>query len=156
MVDTFSPAKRSAIMARIGGKDTAPEMRVRRLLHALGFRFRLHATALPGKPDIVLPRYRKVIFVHGCFWHAHTRCRRATLPTTNAEFWTTKIGKNRMRDRRARRQLRRLGWGVLVLWQCQLSDMDFVTSQLVNFLQPASPISAAPQRVPPQSLHRGV
>jgi DNA mismatch endonuclease (patch repair protein) len=135
MVDTFSSAKRSAIMARIGGKDTAPEMRVRRLLHALGFRFRLHASALPGKPDITLPRHRKVIFVHGCFWHGHRHCRRAGLPASNAEFWKNKINKNKMRDRKVRQQLQRLGWGVLVLWQCQLADADLVTRQLMRFLQ---------------------
>ena len=134
MVDTFSPAKRSAIMSRIGGKDTLPEIRVRRLLHALGYRFRLHRKDLPGKPDIVLPRHRKVIFVHGCFWHGHPRCRRATLPTTNIEFWQTKIGKNKNRDQKAQRQLRASGWKFLVLWQCQIKDVQILADKLTAFL----------------------
>src|SRR5688572_2860168 len=100
MADTFTKAKRSEIMSHIGGKDTAPELLVRRLLHALGFRFRLHRTDLPGKPDIVLPRHRKVVLIHGCFWHSHSGCPRAALPTTNGEFWRKKIGDNQARDRR--------------------------------------------------------
>jgi DNA mismatch endonuclease, patch repair protein len=100
MADVFTPKKRSEIMSRIGGKDTAPEVRVRRLLHALGFRFRLHRSDLPGKPDIVLPRHRKIILVHGCFWHSHADCPRAALPTTNPEFWRAKVEGNVARDRR--------------------------------------------------------
>jgi DNA mismatch endonuclease (patch repair protein) len=134
MADTFTKAKRSDIMSRIGGKNTAPEMRVRRLLHALGFRFRLHRDDLQGKPDIVLPRHHKVIFVHGCFWHGHPRCRRAALPTTNVEFWQKKIGGNKARDQRVRRELKKSGWDVLVLWQCQLKDADALRTRLEAFL----------------------
>src|SRR5262249_52465589 len=134
MADMFTKAKRSAIMSRISGKDTAPELRVRRLLHALGFRFRLHRDDLPGKPDIVLPRHRKIILVHGCFWHSHPGCPRAALPTTNVEFWQKKIGKNTARDQQVRNQLRELNWDVLVLWQCQLKDADALLAQLEAFL----------------------
>jgi DNA mismatch endonuclease (patch repair protein) len=134
MADTFTKAKRSEIMSRIGGKDTAPELFVRRLLHAMGYRFRLHRTDLPGKPDIVLPRHRKIILVHGCFWHGHPGCPRAALPTTNDEFWRKKIGKNTTRDQQVRAQLCQLNWDVLVLWQCQLKDADALLARLENFL----------------------
>src|SRR5947209_66183 len=119
MADTFTKAKRSEIMSRIGGKDTAPELRVRRLLHALGFRFRLHRDDLPGKPDIVLPRLRKIVLIHGCFWHCHPGCPRAALPTTNAEFWQKKIDGNQARDRRVRPELKKAGWTVPVPLQFQ-------------------------------------
>src|SRR4051794_41747802 len=127
MADVFTPQKRSEIMSRISGKDTAPEIRVRRLLHAFGFRFRLHRSDLPGKPDIVLPRHRKIVLIHGCFWHGHPSCPRAALPTTNTVFWERKIGGNMKRDRKVRRELRSLGWKVLVLWQCQLKNMELLT-----------------------------
>jgi DNA mismatch endonuclease (patch repair protein) len=134
MADTFTAAKRSEIMSRIGGKDTAPEVLVRRLLHGLGFRFRLHRKDLPGKPDIVLPRHKKLILVHGCFWHGHRDCPRAALPTTNVKFWRRKISKNIVRDRQVRKQLAELGWDVLVLWQCQLKDDAVLTDTLLSFL----------------------
>jgi DNA mismatch endonuclease (patch repair protein) len=121
-------------MSRIGGKDTAPEIRVRRLLHTLGFRFRLHRTDLPGKPDIVLPKHRAIILVHGCFWHSHSGCPRAALPKTNADFWTKKIGKNIARDEQVRVKLRELGWSVLVLWQCELAEVEAVADRLLDFL----------------------
>src|SRR3954465_5429815 len=117
-MDRISPDSRSKLMSRVSGMNTRPEIAVRHLLHALGFRFRLHRKDLPGKPDIVLPRHRKVILVHGCFWHSHPRCPGAALPTTNAEFWCTKIEKNVARDKRVRSELTGLGWDVLVLWQC--------------------------------------
>jgi DNA mismatch endonuclease (patch repair protein) len=134
MTDTFSRAKRSDIMSRIGGKDTAPELRVRRLLHVLGYRFRLYRSDLPGKPDIVLPRHRKIILVHGCFWHGHSRCPRAALPATNIEFWSAKIARNVCRDRAVKKQLLRLGWHVLVLWQCWLRDDQSLRRRLQAFL----------------------
>jgi len=135
MADVFTPEKRSAIMAKIKGGNTAPEIRVRKLLHSLGYRFRLHSRELPGKPDIVLPRHGKVIFVHGCFWHGHSRCPRATLPTTNPEFWRKKTEGNKARDRRVARKLRRMGWGVLVVWQCQTSNLDSLSKRLLRFLR---------------------
>lgn len=109
-------------MSRVRSKDTEPEMVVRRLLHHAGYRFRLHRLDLPGKPDIYLPRHRLAIFVHGCFWHAHKDCRRATLPKTRTEFWQAKIAKNVERDSQACRALVQGGHKVLELWACELSD----------------------------------
>ena len=118
MVDVHTRQQRSYNMSRIRGRNTKPELIVRSLVHQMGFRFRLHRRDLPGKPDLVLPRHRKVIFVHGCFWHRH-RCRRGqVVPQTNAEFWDAKRTGNVERDRRNLRKLRRLGWKVLVLWEC--------------------------------------
>lgn len=135
MVDVFSTAKRREIMTRIKGKNTTPELYVRRLLHALGYRFRLHRGDLYGSPDIVLPRHRKVVFVHGCFWHGHRRCNRASLPHTNRTFWRDKIEGNRSRDQRVKRQLRRLGWKVLEIWQCQLRNPVALKRRVLMFLR---------------------
>lgn len=119
MADVFSPEVRSRVMAQVRSQGTRPELAVRRELHALGYRFRLHRRDLPGRPDVVLPKYRLVIFVNGCFWHGH-RCRDGQLPTSNAEYWESKIGRNRARDRRATRELNRLGWRVQTIWTCRL------------------------------------
>ena len=135
MVDVFTPEKRSTIMASIKGGNTKPEVLVRRLLHSVGYRFRLHSDKLPGKPDIVLTKHRKIILVHGCFWHAHTGCRRAKLPSTNVRFWREKIERNQARDRRVIRKLRRMGWGVMVVWQCQTANVDRLTRRLLHFLE---------------------
>ena len=134
MADVFSPAKRSDIMSRIKGKNTTPEIHVRRLLHSLGYRFRLHVADLPGKPDIVFPRHRKVIFIHGCFWHGHKACSRGSAPSTRVEFWQHKIEGNRVRDRRIKIELRKMGWAVLEIWQCQLSRTGALTYRLLHFL----------------------
>ncbi len=134
MVDVFTPEKRSAIMASVKGGNTKPELLVRKLLHSLGYRFSLHSDKLPGKPDIVLPKHRKIILVHGCFWHAHAGCRRAKLPDTNVRFWREKIEENQTRDRKVIRKLRRMGWGVLVIWQCQTADVDRITRRLLRFM----------------------
>lgn len=120
MADTFDKAARSAIMARVPGKNTAPELRLRRALFALGLRYRLHYKALPGKPDIVFPKYRAVIFVHGCLWHWHG-CRRSRMPATNADYWQTKIARNQVRDRKNIAALATLGWRVLIVWECALA-----------------------------------
>lgn len=120
MADTLSPGQRSERMSRIRGKDTAPELALRKALHALGLRYTLHAK-LPGKPDIALPRYSAVVFVHGCFWHRHRGCKIATTPKTNTAFWREKFDRNVGRDKRVRRQLRAAGWRVFVAWECQLS-----------------------------------
>ena len=124
-MDVHSPATRSRNMAAIRSANTKPELRVRSALHALGFRFRLHRKDLPGRPDIVLPKYRTVIFVHGCFWHCH-RCKYGSVvPATRAEFWAAKRAGNVARDRRNAAALRRLGWRVIVLWECKLrTDAD--------------------------------
>jgi DNA mismatch endonuclease (patch repair protein) len=115
----LTPEARSALMARIRGKDTAPELTVRRILFALGYRYRLHTKTLPGKPDLVFPTRRKVIFVHGCFWQGHV-CLGGKLPSTRTEFWSEKILGNKRRDRRNRSLLRKLGWKMLVVWECSL------------------------------------
>lgn len=114
------PMTRSEMMARIGPKDTKPEMTVRRGLHAQGFRFRLHRKDLPGRPDIVLPRYRVAIFCHGCFWHAHEGCRHFKLPATRVDFWTAKLAANRARDAAAEAALADAGWRVMTIWECAL------------------------------------
>ena len=122
MTDVHSRETRSRNMAAIRSANTKPEVRVRSALHALGFRFRLHRKDLPGRPDIVLPKYRTVLFVHGCFWHCH-RCRYGSVvPATRAEFWAAKRQGNVDRDRRSARALRRLGWRVLVVWECEVRN----------------------------------
>ncbi len=122
MADVVDKQTRSRMMASIGPANTKPEIRVRRYLHARGFRYRLHSLKLPGRPDIVLPRYRMVVFVHGCFWHRHPGCRYATEPSTRVEFWKNKFRANVERDQRKEAQLRERGWRVLVIWECQTSS----------------------------------
>ncbi|WP_129127079.1 very short patch repair endonuclease [Geomonas oryzae] len=134
MSDVFNKEKRSWIMSRIRGGNTKPEITVRKLLHGMGFRFRLHVKTLPGKPDIVLPRYRKVILVHGCFWHGHQDCPRSKRPATNAEFWNDKITANMERDRRNKSALEDAGWQVLELWTCELKDTERLSERLKCFL----------------------
>ena len=119
-MDIVSREKRASMMASVRQRDTRPEILLRQALHRSGLRFRLHRRDLPGTPDIVLPGRRTVIFVHGCFWHRHEGCRRSTLPATKTEFWTDKFFKNVERDRRVQASLRRLGWRVFVVWECQL------------------------------------
>jgi DNA mismatch endonuclease (patch repair protein) len=132
--DPLSPAQRSALMARIRGKDTGPERMVRSLVHGLGYRFRLHRRDLPGTPDLVLPRLRTAIFVHGCFWHRHRHCRFATTPATRRIFWQEKFNLNLERDRRAAAALRRMGWLVITVWECQLRQPHRVRARLVRLL----------------------
>lgn len=119
MVDSFDTVKRSEIMRRVRGKDTYPEKVLRKILFALGFRYRLHVKNLPGTPDLVLARYRSAIFINGCFWHWHG-CRRSRMPTNNVEYWRTKIDRNRTRDRNNYVSLLANGWRVLVIWECSL------------------------------------
>ncbi len=132
-MDRLNPKRRSALMARIRGKDTVPELVVRRLVHSLGFRYRLHAKDLPGSPDLVFRGRRKAIFVHGCFWHRH-RCRRGTVPSTRRHFWLPKLEGNRLRDVRVQRELRRLGWSYLVVWECELRNLDRISARISSFL----------------------
>lgn len=124
MTDIVSPAVRSRLMAGIQGKDTMPELLVRRYLHVAGLRFRVNVRSLPGTPDIVLARYHTVVFVHGCFWHRHTGCRFATTPSTRAEFWQTKFAANIARDRVSTARLRAARWHVLTVWECQAGSVD--------------------------------
>ncbi len=136
MVDSISLERRSWNMSRIRGRDTGPEMRLRSLLHCAGFRFRLYAKDLPGKPDIVLPKYHAVIFVHGCFWHRHEGCRNATTPSTRAEFWQAKFDGNVERDKRNRAALEAKGWTVMTVWECELkADADRIVQQLSSELR---------------------
>lgn len=120
-------------MSRVKGRDTTPELFVRRMVYALGYRYRVHRKDLPGKPDIVFGPRKKIILIHGCFWHGH-RCRKGRLPKSNGAFWTTKIETNRSRDKRTVRRLRALGWKVLTVWQCQLRSPIAVRKRIVDFL----------------------
>lgn len=126
--------ERSRIMRRVKGRDTGPEMKVRRLVHGLGYRYRLHRKDLPGKPDLVFAGRHKVIFVHGCFWHGHSCKRGARVPKTNAGYWKRKIERNKERDIEHMKLLKDKGWGVLLLWECQLSDKEWLREVIVEFL----------------------
>lgn len=123
MVDRLTPERRSWNMSRIRSKDTKPEKVVRSLLHCNGYRFRLHRRDLPGNPDIVLPKYKTAIFVHGCFWHRHQNCKFAYTPKSRVEFWERKFRENIRRDERARKQLIELGWHVIVVWECEVMNI---------------------------------
>lgn len=133
MTDNRSPESRSALMARIGSKNTAPEIIVRRVLFAMGYRFRLHRSDLPGKPDIVFAGRRKAIFVHGCFWHAHG-CRIGRPPKSRQEFWLAKLRRNAERDRENEQALWRQGWNVLTIWQCETKALSVLRNKLKSFL----------------------
>jgi len=137
-VDTLTPKQRSAAMSAVTSKNTAPEILIRKLLHGLGYRFRLHVKELPGSPDIVLPKRKCVVFVDGCFWHGHT-CKRGRPPTSNSEFWQRKIGKNRERDNRVRRELRKCGWRVLTVWQCETRDKSRLAHRLTRLISRPKP-----------------
>src|SRR5690606_15455158 len=130
MVDRLTPQRRSWLMSRVGQKDTAPEMIVRRMLFREGYRFRLHRRDLPGSPDIVLPRYRVAIFVHGCFWHRHTGCSKATIPKTRMEFWADKFARNIKRDKDNEHRLAELGWRTIVVWECETRCPDVLRERM--------------------------
>lgn len=133
-MDRLSKERRSWNMSRIRGKDTSPEKTVRSLLHGLGYRFRLHGKDLPGKPDIVLPQFQTVIFVHGCYWHRHKACEYAYTPKSRVEFWQRKFDENIERDKRDVQALRKLGWCVLIVWECQIASKQVLAGRLVRFL----------------------
>ena len=135
-MDSLSRDKRSERMSRVRGKDTGPELTVRRLVHALGYRFRLHRRDLPGTPDLVFPARRKVIVVHGCFWHRHPdpSCKLARPPKSRQEFWTPKLEGNRARDARNEAALRALGWDVMTVWECELRDPGSLRNRIGTFL----------------------
>jgi DNA mismatch endonuclease (patch repair protein) len=135
LVDTISPEYRSEIMSRVRAKDTKPEMLVRRLVHAAGYRYRLHVRDLPGKPDLVFPARRKVVFINGCFWHRHRDCALARLPKSRTEFWTEKLERNRARDERNVAALRDLGWDVLTVWECEIRDPAGLMRRVEAFLE---------------------
>lgn len=139
MADIVDKATRSRMMAGIGGKNTKPEMVLRRSLHARGFRYRLHVASLPGKPDIVLPKHRAVILVHGCFWHRHPGCRFATTPSTRPDFWSEKFRQNVSRDQRNLAALRNLGWRVATVWECDLRLGSDAIDKLAAWLREDPP-----------------
>lgn len=133
MVDTRTPQQRRRIMQSVGTLDTGPEMVVRRLLHRLGYRYRLHSGKLPGHPDLVFPARRKVVFVHGCFWHGHG-CAKGRLPKSRLDYWAPKIERNRQRDASVLTRLSDLGWQALVVWQCETQDLKSLERKLLKFI----------------------
>lgn len=136
-MDKLSQERRSEIMRRIGQKNTPPELVVRRILHRLGFRFRLHRKDLPGSPDVVLPKHRVCVFIHGCFWHGCPSCYRgARVPKSNREYWLTKVARNQARDERSLAALREAGWRVMVVWECQTHDPERLAGLLLVVLSP--------------------
>ena len=146
MVDVVDRKTRSRMMAGIRGKDTKPELELRRAMHALGCRYRLHDKRLPGKPDLVLPRFRAAIFVHGCFWHRHEGCRFATVPATRTDFWTEKFQRNIARDREVEAALHSAGWRIAVVWECAIKSkggLD-VAKELEQWLEGNLPMLAIP------------
>lgn len=134
MTDVFTTDKRSWIMSRVSGRNTKPEIIVRKIIHRMGYRFRLHERKLPGKPDIVLPKHKKIILIHGCFWHGHHGCKRSKRPESNADFWNKKIDGNITRDEINRTELEKLGWKVLIVWDCQTRDLETLKNILAGFL----------------------
>ncbi|MDI6722450.1 MAG: very short patch repair endonuclease [Candidatus Aenigmarchaeota archaeon] len=135
MTDVLTPEQRKLCMSNIRGKDTKPELVVRQMIHAMGFRYRLHRADLPGKPDLTFPRLKKVIFVHGCFWHMHT-CRYGRVkPATNPAFWESKRQSNKTRDAVKRKELQRMGWTVLVIWECWTKDLIKLHDRILSFLK---------------------
>jgi DNA mismatch endonuclease, patch repair protein len=136
-MDKLSAERRSANMRQIRSKDTKPELLLRRLLHAEGYRFRLHRKDLPGKPDLVFSSRKKAIFVHGCFWHQHPGCREGRVPGSRREYWEPKLARNQQRDAAAQTALATLGWQYLVLWECEMKDASAAVQRAEEFLMPA-------------------
>lgn len=134
MTDTISKDRRSANMRAVRSRNTRPEIRVRQIAHGLGYRFRLHRSDLPGKPDIVFPGRQKAVFVHGCFWHQHNGCRRAGIPRSNSRFWRRKLARNAARDADQLAAIKKRGWRALVIWECQIKDEKRLTARLRRFL----------------------
>ncbi len=134
MTDTISVSERSHVMSLIKAKNTRPEMLIRRLVHGAGYRYRLHGKKLPGKPDLVFASRRKVIFVHGCFWHLHENCALSRMPKSNQNFWIGKLEGNKARDQNEYMRLREEGWDVMVIWECELKDLEAVRLRIARFL----------------------
>ncbi len=135
MTDVFSKKKRSDLMSRIRSKDTSAELIVRRLVYQMGFRYRLHASHLPGRPDLVFSRLGKVIEVRGCFWHQHKICIDSHIPKSRTEYWVSKLNRNVIRDKKNEKLLKLLGWQVLILWECEIKNLRATTKRLTKFLQ---------------------
>src|SRR5579859_919638 len=134
-MDFLTPEKRSRLMSRVRGANTRPELAVRQIVRQLGYKFRVNHPSLPARPDLVFPLTRKVILVHGCFWHRHYRCPKATMPKTRRAFWRRKFEQNKMRDQAKLRQLRRLGWEALILWECQTRSPDKLRGRIGHYLE---------------------
>ncbi|TVM33820.1 very short patch repair endonuclease [Oceanidesulfovibrio marinus] len=134
-MDTVSKEKRSEIMSKIRGKDTKPEKIVRSLLHSMGYRFRLHRKDLPGKPDIVLPKYKTVIFVHGCFWHGHSICQDGHIPKSNSDYWKSKIDNNIRRDKKNMSLLSNSGWSYVIIWECETNNLNILEQRIKSELE---------------------
>lgn len=134
MADIVSSSKRAEMMSSVKQRHTKPEIAVRKILHSLGFRFRLHRKDLPGSPDIVLPKFRTVIFVHGCFWHQHKNCSKSRRPSSNQDYWNTKLDENISRDERKEKELSKLGWRIITIWQCEIRDLKTLTPKLKKLL----------------------
>jgi DNA mismatch endonuclease (patch repair protein) len=147
LADIVDKATRSRMMAGIRGKNTRPELLVRSWLHRQGLRFRLHGPGLPGRPDLSLPRYKTAVFVHGCFWHRHPGCRYATTPASNAAFWKAKFTANVLRDEKARAELKRLGWRVEVIWECECRDERALQRLVTRIRRRGQPTSTSSRRV---------
>lgn len=133
-MDTVSKEKRSEIMRAVKSKNSRAEMSVRQMLHRAGYRYRLHVVGLPGKPDLVFPSRKKVVFIHGCFWHLHKNCRAVRIPSSNVEYWELKLKKNAERDKRHRKELIALGWKTFVVWECELKKPETAFIALTSFL----------------------
>lgn len=134
-MDTLSKSERSERMSRVRGKDTKPELRVRSLVHRMGYRYRLHDKKLPGHPDMVFRSRKKAIFVHGCFWHRHPGCKLTRLPKSRLDFWKPKLEGNRERDIRNQEKLSLLGWDYLVIWECEMKDLEELRGRIKSFLE---------------------
>lgn len=134
-MDRLTPERRSWLMSRVGSRDTSTEMRVRRAAHSLGLRYRLHRRDLAGTPDLVFPKHRVVIFVHGCFWHRHPGCKKATTPKSQVVFWQSKFDRNVARDRQAVDELGALGWRVAVIWECETKDAEVLSRLLEEIFE---------------------
>lgn len=135
MTDTIPPLRRSENMRRIRDKHTSPEMTVRRIVHAMGFRYRLHSPQLPGKPDLSFRRLQKIIEVRGCFWHQHGKCADSHIPGSRVDYWRPKLQRNQQRDRENLKRLRKLGWHVLVIWECEVRDTNRTAARIQEFLK---------------------
>jgi DNA mismatch endonuclease (patch repair protein) len=147
-MDKLSPERRSENMRRIRSNDTSPEVVVRKLVHKMGFRYRLHAANLPGKPDLVFPRLRRIIEVRGCFWHQHRGCIDSHVPKSRVEYWRPKLKRNQRRDRDNEKALRKLGWNVLTIWECETAEFHALAERITAFLT-ADSVSSVPPPKPP-------
>lgn len=157
-MDTISTARRSANMSRIRAKDTSPELALRRLIHAAGFRYSLHRKDLPGKPDLVFSSRRKVIFVHGCFWHQHQHqdCIETHRPQSNRDYWLPKLHRNQERDNRARQELLKEGWSVLTVWECELKTLASVERRVLKFLKQPTKSSLQQRSIQRKRTRQGI